>query len=150
MKTIRFSILCVLAILLSVSINAMAFGDEEGECVPEGVEKDFPAVEIPMSFPEDFPVPTQHYLMSADSGPADEYNPYPFAMLDLLTNGDPASVFSYYEKVLPESGYRIVMWENDVGAMGFRVKGENIDQATISIRSYDCRTLVGISISLLP
>ena len=149
MKAIRFSVLCVLGMFLSFSLISTGFGST-GECVPEGVEKDFAATEMPASFPADFPIPGNHHLMSASSGAADGYNPYPFAMVELLANGDEASVFSFYEKALAESGYRIVMWENDLGAMGFRVRGDDIDQATISINSYDCRALVGISVSLLP
>jgi len=149
MKSIRFSVLCVLGMIFSFSLIATVHG-ATGECVPEGVEKDVAAVDMPATFPADFPIPKDHFLMSASAGEADEYNPYPFAMVDLLTAGDAASVFSFYEKALAESAYRIVMWENDLGAMGFRVRGDNIDQATISINSYDCRVLVGISVSLLP
>jgi len=149
MKPIRYSVLCVLGMILSFSLLSTVYGATE-ECMPEGVEKDFAAVDMPATFPSDFPIPQDHYLMSASSGEADDYNPYPFAMVELLAPGDEASVFSFYEKALGESGYRIVMWEKDLGAMGFRVRGDNIDQATISINSYDCRALVGISVSLMP
>jgi len=149
MKTIRFSVLCVLGMIFTFSLTSTVHGANE-ECVPEGVEKDFAAVDMPSSFPADFPIPQGHFLMSASAGEADDYNPYPFAMVELLAPGDEASVFSFYEKALDESGYRIVMWENDLGAMGFRVRGDDIDQATISINSYDCRALVGISVSLMP
>jgi len=149
MQTIRFSVLCVLGMIMSFSLISPVYG-ASGGCVPEGVEKDFTAVDMPSAFPADFPIPQDHFLMSASSGAADDYNPYPFAMVELLASGDEASVFSFYEKSLAESGYRIVMWENDLGAMGFRVRSDDIDQATISINSYDCRTLVGISVSLLP
>ena len=135
----------VLAFAILSSANIMA-----DECVPEGVENGIAPAEIPSSMPAGFPLPSEHFVMSANSGAADEYNPYPFAMVDVLTPGDTASVFSFYEKALAESGYRIVMWENDLGATGFRVRSDNIDQATISINSYDCRVLVGISVSLLP
>lgn len=149
MKTIRLSVLNAFGVVLFFALFSLCYAGSE-ECVPEGVEKDLTAAEMPSGFPAGFPIPPDHFLMSASSGAADEYNPYPYAMADLLVAGDEASAFSFYEKALAEAGYRIVMWENDLGAMGFRVRGDNIDQATISINSYDCRALVGISISLLP
>ena len=141
-----------LSVLGNILVLALLFGGNvvADDCVPEGVENGMAPAEIPSSMPAGFPLPSEHFVMSANSGAADEYNPYPFAMVDVLTPGDTASVFSFYEKALAESGYRIVMWENDLGAMGFRVRSDNIDQATISINSYDCRVLVGISVSLLP
>lgn len=149
MKTIRPSVVRVLGVILFLALSSTCFG-ANGDCVPEGVEKDQAAAEMPSSFPADFPLPPDHFVLSASSGAADEYNPYPYAMADLLVAGDEAAAFAFYEKALAEAGYRIVMWENDLGAMGFRVRGDAIDQATISINSYDCRTLVGISVSLLP
>ena len=149
MSVFHFKKAPVLGCLLACGIFSSGFAGAD-ECVPEGVEKDVSPAEMPASMPANFPLPAEHFLMSANSGAADEYNPYSFAMVDVLTPGDAASVFSFYEKALAESGYRIVMWENDLGAMGFRVRSDDIDQATIAINSYDCRVLVGISVSLLP
>ena len=42
------------------------------------------------------------------------------------------------------------MWEKDVGATGFRIRGEDIDEATIAISDYDCRAYVLLNVSLLP
>lgn len=135
-----------LVLLCGLGFGCMALA----ECIPEGVEQDVTQADLPAMLPANFPKPEGYFVMNASEGPADEYNPYPYATAELLVPGDPESVFSFYESSFPKAGYRIVMWEKDEGATGFRVRGDTIDQATISINSYDCRVLVGISASLLP
>jgi len=120
------------------------------DCTPEQVENGMAAVTLPAEFPAAIPLPADYFLMNAMAEPASEWNPYPAAMVELLASGSPEQVFAFYETALPKAGYRIVMWEKDVGAMGFRFRSDDIDQGTISINSYDCRVAVMISVSLLP
>jgi hypothetical protein len=137
----------ILCCFLSLTLGSAGFAED---CSPEGVERDITPVEMPSSIPANFPQPAKPIVMSADTGVPDEYNPFGYARADLLVEGDMNAVFTYYEAELPKAGYNIVMWEKDTGAMGFRVRGEGLDQATISINSYDCRVLVGLNFSLLP
>jgi hypothetical protein len=120
------------------------------ECIPEGVESSWTAATMPAEFPASIPLPEKYFLMSAAYTPADEYNPYPNATVELLADGSKDEVFAFLEKNLPTSGYRIVMWEKDEGATGFRVRGEGIDQATIAVNDYDCRGYLLVNVSLLP
>jgi hypothetical protein len=129
---------------LMISVGVLA------DCIPEGVEKDVAQADLPALLPANFPKPADYIVMNASEGAADEYNPYPYATAELLVPGDTDSVFAFYEKSFPAAGYRIVMWEKDDGATGFRVRGDTVDQVTVSINSYDCRVLVGINASLLP
>ncbi len=122
----------------------------ETDCVPEGVENENPAMDIPALFPAAIPLPSERFVMSASSGEADEYNPYPFATIEFITPGTRDQLFDYYEKALPAAGYRIVMWEKDTGATGFRIRSDDIDQATIAVNEYDCRAFISINVSLLP
>lgn len=135
-----------LVVWLLVSFGVTA----EEKCVPEGVEKDYGPATMPSTIPANFPMPSNPIILSADTGGPDDYNPYGYARVELLVNGDTASIFSFYEKQLAASGYKIVMWENDIGAMGFRARAEDIDQVTISLNSYDCRVYVSLSFSFLP
>lgn len=138
--------------LLCTFIVAMLLGGAvvADDCIPEGVEQSANAASLPATLPQAFPLPQTYVVLSASEAPADQFNPYPYAMAEVLADGDPETIFAFYEKQLPDSGYRIVMWENDSGAMGFRVRGDGIDQATISINSYDCKVLIGLNFSLLP
>lgn len=108
------------------------------------------AASMPQQFPGDIPLPDKYFLMSAAFAPADEWNPYPNATIEFLADGSRDELFEFYEKNLPASGYRIVMWEKDEGAHGFRVRGDGIDQATIAVNEYDCRAYVLFNVSLLP
>jgi len=147
----QFGIKKLTRLLLSVTLvtaSALAFGMDD--CTPEGVENENPAAEMPALFPSSFPIPENVILMSASSGEADEYNPYPFASLAFFATGSREDLFAYYENALPKAGYQIVMWEKDTGSMGFRVKGEGINLANVAVSSYDCRAYIDINISLLP
>lgn len=140
-----------LAYLLSL-IVAGGFGGTAlaEECIPEGVENDMTAATLPAEFPATIPLPGDPFVMSANATPADEWNPYPNATVELLVNGSRDELFRFFEQKLPAAGYRIVMWEKDEGATGFRFRGDGIDQATISINDYDCRAYVMLNVSLLP
>jgi len=147
MKAQHYVTYAFFVLTLAMSCN-LAYA--ETDCVPEGVENENPAMDIPALFPANIPLPKELFVMSASSGAADEYNPYPFASIEFLTPGTKDQLFEYYEKALPAAGYRIVMWEKDTGATGFRVKSDDIDQAVIAVNEYDCRALILISVSLLP
>jgi len=121
-----------------------------GDCVPEGMNEERAPVAMPDLFPAAIPLPDGYTLISASGGPADEYNPYPFAMLEFLAPIGKEALFSFYEQALPAAGYRIVMWEKDDGATGLRVRGDGIDLASFAIGEYDCQGYASISVSLLP
>lgn len=142
----RTTILTTLSSFL-ISTCPLAWAED---CVPEGTNEERPPVAIPDLFPATIPLPEGYTLISATGGPADEYNPYPFAMLEFLAPIGKEALFSYYEQALPAAGYRIVMWEKDDGATGFRVRGDGIDQASFAISDYDCQGYANISVSLLP
>jgi len=120
------------------------------ECVPEGMDSMAEMVAVPDLFPASIPLPEGHHVMNASAGAADDYNPFPYAMLEFMAPGGKDAVFAYYEKALPAAGYRIVMWEKDDGATGLRIRGEGIDQASFAFNDYDCQVWVSISVSLLP
>jgi len=141
----------ILALALSLAIAGGVSGTALAEeCTPEGVEKDMTAASIPAELPAAIPLPGEHFVMSANATPADEWNPYPNATIELLVDGSKDEVFRFYEEKLPAAGYQIVMWEKDIGATGLRFRGDGIDQATIAINDYDCRAYVMLNVSLLP
>lgn len=43
-----------------------------------------------------------------------------YVSAELLADGTKDEMFALFEKNLPATGYRIVMWEKDKGATGFR------------------------------
>lgn len=130
------------------ALNVMVAPAWAEECVPETT--DMAAVAIPDLFPASIPLPEGYRVMNASAGAADEYNPYPFAMLDLVVMDRKTDLFDYYQQALPAAGYRIVMWENDDGATGLRIRGDGIDQASFAFYEYDCHPAVSVSVSLLP
>jgi hypothetical protein len=120
------------------------------DCIPQGVEESATAVSIPAEFPGNIPLPPDYSLMSATFTPPDEYNPYPNVSVEMLVESTKEEAFAFFEQQLPASGYRIVMWEKDEGATGFRIRNEDIDQATITLNEYDCRAYVMFNVSLFP
>lgn len=144
-----FDILLKSAFTLALT-GALAPAQAAGDCIPEGVKTGTPPAEMPGLFPGSMPMPSDYHLLNASAGAADEYDPFRFATVEFIAPGDREGLFELYEKSLPAAGYRIVMWEKDEGAMGFRVKGEGIDQATIALSDYDCRAYAMISASLTP
>lgn len=147
MKARHYFARSIFVLTMTLSCH-LAFADTD--CVPEGVENENPAMDIPALFPATIPLPSELIVMSASSGEADEYNPYPFTTIEFLAPGTRDQLFDYYEKALPAAGYRIVMWEKDTGATGFRIRSDDIDQANIAVSEYDCRAFVSINVSLLP
>ncbi len=145
-KSNRTMFLAALSCML-ISTCPLAWAED---CVPEGMDEERAPVAMPDLFPASIPLPDGHNLISAAGGAADEYNPYAFATLEFLVPIGKEALFSYYEQALPAAGYRIVMWEKDEGATGFRVRGEGIDQASIAINEYDCQGYASISVSFLP
>ena len=138
------------SVLLVLTTSACWQSALAEECIPEGVEASWTAATMPPEFPASIPLPEKYFLMSAAYTPADEYNPYPNATVELLAESSKDELFAFLEKNLPASGYRIVMWEKDTGATGFRVRGEGIDQATIAVNEYDCRGHLLVNVSLMP
>jgi hypothetical protein len=145
---LNFSTLAFLLLLvLAGSFGNIAMAEE---CVPEGDGQEMTAGTIPAEFPAAIPLPGEHFVMNAMATPADEWNPYPNATVELLIKSNKDDMFRFYEEKLPAAGYRIVMWEKDEGATGIRFRGEGIDQAMITFNDYDCQAYVMINVSLLP
>lgn len=147
MKSKSMQLVLTLSLLGAFMVGPFALANE---CVPEGVEADMTAASMPAEFPAAFPLPEKYFVMNASYTPADEYNPWPVAFVELLADGSKDELFALYERELPAAGYRIVMWEKDVGATGLRVRGEGIEEAMVVVNSYDCRAYVMLSITILP
>lgn len=144
----RFNFLVFGLLVLVAALGGQSALAEE--CIPEGVEESTTAVSMPAEFPKDIPLPPDYSLISATYTPPDEYNPYPNVNIELLVESTKEEAFAFFEKQLPASSYRIVMWEKDVGGTGFRIRSEDIDQAMIVVNDYDCRAYVSVNVSLFP
>ena len=142
------------AVVFSVCIAAaqsVRASDEAliSNCIPEGSIETPQGVAMPAQLPKNIPLPEKLTLMSASSILPDEYNPYQSVTVEFAAEGSREAVFAFYEKALPEAGYRIVMWEKEPN-MGLRYRGEGIEEGMLSIAEFDCRPLINITLSFLP
>ena len=142
------------AIILSTCITTAypVYANDEAaipNCIPEGTSETPEGISIPEDLPKNIPLPKKFTLMSASSMMPDEYNPYKSITIEFATEGSREAVFAFYEKALPEAGYRIVMWEKEPN-MGMRYRGDGIEEGMLSIAEYDCRPLINITLSFLP